>query len=117
MTTVDGPEERKMPSMFYSYSHYDLLVRLHEIDLRLTRMETHQILAKEEAFTNYLFSQGGFMIALGLAGYALSFDLPDSHFAPISLFFGIAGMVMLTISLRRLRRATVVQRCECGEES
>jgi hypothetical protein len=113
MTTVDGAEKCEMPSMFYSYSHYDLLVRLHEIDLGLARMEKQQIRGQEEAFTNHLFSYGGFLIAFGLAGYALSFELPDSHFAPLSLFFGVAGVVMLTVSLLRLRRATRNLRHEC----
>lgn len=103
MATVDGADRHEMPSRFYSYSHHDLLVRLNEIDLRLAKMEEQQVRGEEEDFTNHLFSNGGFLITVGLAGYALSFELPDSHFALLSLVFGIAGIVMLAISLRRLR--------------
>jgi hypothetical protein len=103
MATIDGTDKNEMPSRFYSYSHHDLLVRLNEIDLRLAKMEAQQVRGEEEAFTNHLFSYGGFLIAIGLAEYTLSFELPDSHFAQLSLLFGIAGIVMLIISSHRLR--------------
>ena len=115
MTTSDGAEKCEMPSRHYSYSPYDILLKIHEIEIRLARMEKQQISEQEEVLTNHLFSYGGFLIALGLAAYALSFELPSSHFAPISLLVGIIGIAMLITSLFRLRRVTRALCHECGK--
>ncbi|MFW9943945.1 MAG: hypothetical protein ACFFB7_03020 [Candidatus Sifarchaeia archaeon] len=99
MTRIPDSEDRDRPSRYEHYTLFDVVDRFHDIENKIDTIESGIEEQKEREFHNYVRNTGIAFVTLSLAGFSLSLALPDSTYGIISTVVGIAGMILVYVSL------------------
>ncbi|MBU1158841.1 MAG: hypothetical protein KKE24_05845 [Candidatus Thermoplasmatota archaeon] len=108
MTGIPDSGSRDRPDRYQQYTLFDVVDRLHDIENRIEAIESGIEEQKEREYHNYVRNTGIAFVTLSLAGYSLSLALPDSSYGLISTVVGIAGIILVYVSLfiSRKRKGT-----------